>query len=216
MEKSESTIELTKALVKAQSAFPPILKAKQATIPTKSGGVYSYAYADLGDVVNGVLPVLERNGLAYLQLPAVANGLPALTTVLLHESGEWIAETMLLHIDKADAQGQGSALTYARRYALSAMLGIVTETDDDGARAARRHERANGREDVETIKAGLFGVSKDPTERKQFVLDVLGRETLASLEELDEVEAKVVLDAIKLREEAKPDWRFDLAAGRES
>lgn len=149
---SDTIGELAKALVKAQSQFEAIKKGKTADIPIKSGGSYSYAYADFGSIVQTVLPVLKENGLAYTQFPSAINELPALTTTLLHESGEWISETMLLHIAKDDAQGQGSAITYARRYALSAVLGIVTEVDDDGATASHQGatSKQNAAVDAET------------------------------------------------------------------
>jgi hypothetical protein len=124
--------ELAVALVKAQGEFPTVLKTKVATIQTKNGGSYTYGYADLGDIREAVVPILTRHGLCVTQAPSIYGDQAALTTTLLHESGQWIESEMLLHIEKTDAQGQGSAITYARRYALSAILGIVTESDDDG------------------------------------------------------------------------------------
>lgn len=59
-----------------------------------------------------------------------------LTTIVMHESGEWIMATAKLELSKPDPQGQGSAITYMRRYALSAALGLVTEDDDDGNAAS--------------------------------------------------------------------------------
>jgi hypothetical protein len=139
---SETTGELTKALVKAQADFKSVMKTKTARM-----GSYTYTYADLADIVEAVRPSLGVCGLAYTQSPTIAGGLPALTTTLLHESGEWISDTMLLFIAKDDAQGQGSAITYARRYALAAVLGIVTEDDDDGAGASERgFERQQGQD----------------------------------------------------------------------
>ena len=163
---SEQINELATALVNAQSSFEAVNKGRTATIPTKSGGSYSYSYADLGDIVKIVLPTLKENGLAFVQLPAAIDGLPALTTMLLHVSGQWISETMLLHIDKADAQGQGSAITYARRYALSALLGIVTETDDDGAKATetQRERRTQTGEISKEIETILQGAEADPSD----------------------------------------------------
>jgi hypothetical protein len=138
--------ELATALVKAQGDFPTVLKTKTAKIQTKptpanpNGGSYSYDYADLGDIREAVVPTLTQYGLAVTQAPSIYGDSPALTTTLMHTSGQWIESEMLLHIEKTDAQGQGSAITYARRYALSAILGIVTESDDDGSAAtsARR------------------------------------------------------------------------------
>ena len=142
---SEQIGDLCAALVKAQRDFKPVLKTKRAVIPTKAGGQYSYNYADLADIREAIVVALEGNGLFATQMPSIHEGQPALTTTLMHVSGQWISEVMLLHVVASDAQGQGSAITYARRYALSAMLGIVTEDDDDGNAATdqRRDESGN-------------------------------------------------------------------------
>ena len=145
--------ELADALVKAQILFPVIKKAKTANIPTKSGGSYSYSYADIGDINEAVNPILNGNGLTVVQEVTVhASGLPSLTTTLIHKSGQWKSSEMLLQIDNAGAQGQGSAITYARRYAKSALLDLVTESDDDGAAAteARQTPKPNAAVDPQT------------------------------------------------------------------
>ena len=59
-----------------------------------------------------------------------------LTTILAHESGEWIVQDMSLPVSKPDAQGAGSAITYMRRYALAAVIGVV-QADDDGNEATK-------------------------------------------------------------------------------
>jgi hypothetical protein len=59
----------------------------------------------------------------------------SLTTILAHESGEWISQEMSLPVSKVDAQGAGSAITYMRRYALAAVVGVV-QADDDGNAAS--------------------------------------------------------------------------------
>lgn len=130
MNRSESVTKLATALVAIQPLFPTVPKTKIGKIPLKSGGSYSYTYADFADVMDAVKPILNGAGIAVLQLP---NG-NAIETVLLHESGEWISGTLEL-VDCTDPQKQGSAITYGRRYSLSAVLGIVTEDDDDGAAA---------------------------------------------------------------------------------
>lgn len=130
MNSSPTIGKLAAALVAVQPLFPTVPKTKIGKIPLKSGGSYSYTYADFADVMDAVKPILNGAGIAVLQLP---NG-NAIETVLLHESGEWISGTLEL-VDCTDPQKQGSAITYGRRYSLSAVLGIVTEDDDDGAAA---------------------------------------------------------------------------------
>jgi hypothetical protein len=94
-------------------------------------------FASLGSILHAILPVLNKNGIALMQHPTIVDGKPALRTVLLHESGESSEDTMLLILDKENSQGQGSALTYARRYAVMSALGLVAEEDDDGQAASR-------------------------------------------------------------------------------
>lgn len=126
MNKSESIKELATALAKFQgeiknpsnTAINPFFKSK---------------YAPLETVLNTVRPVLAKHGLSILQAPSGDGEHIIVTTTLLHISGEWIeSPELVLKADKATAQGAGSAITYARRYALSAILGISSEDDDDG------------------------------------------------------------------------------------
>lgn len=135
MKTSEKTGELVKALLLSQQQFPVITKDKTAKVPTKSGGQYSYTYADLTSVLDAVKPILLKNGLV-LQHGAEANGHNAINCRLSHISGEW-QESALNLPDGVEAQSMGSAVTYYRRYTACAMLGISTEDDDDGAQATQ-------------------------------------------------------------------------------
>ncbi len=95
-------------------------------------GSFSYKYAPLDEVLNLVRPILSKHGLSVIQAPVMSEGMVGVTTTLLHESGEWIEfEPILLKMDKQSAQGAGSAITYARRYSISAVLGISSEDDND-------------------------------------------------------------------------------------
>lgn len=98
-------------------------------------------YADLGAVLTAVMPALVKHKLAVLQLPCEMDGQPALMTLLVHESGEWIGTVAKTRPQKMDPQGVGSALSYARRYALQAVAGVTAEDDDDGEQAGRRPAR---------------------------------------------------------------------------
>src|ERR1035437_798029 len=136
--RSEQIKELATALIKAQSEFPSIKKGKTAEIESKrTGQTYKYSYADLGDIIDAIGKTLKSNGLGITQSPSIVDGAAALNPTLFHESGQWISEQMLVYVSGEGAQGQGSAITYARRYALTAILGIVTESDDDGAAGSK-------------------------------------------------------------------------------
>lgn len=129
MKKSESTIELAKALAKFQSEIKD---------PSKSGKANYGKYVTLDELLESIRPVLFQNGLSFLQFPGGDGQLITITTVLLHSSGEWIeSEPFTLKSQKVDPQGAGSAVTYGRRYSLSAILGVAWDTDDDGAGSSR-------------------------------------------------------------------------------
>jgi hypothetical protein len=122
---------LAGALAKAQLAFPPIVRDKEVAVRS-----YSYKYAPLDAILAAVREPLSSNGLAIAQL---LEG-PDLVTLLLHESGSTLtARTPLPPWD--GVQQYGSMVTYIRRYALTAMLGIATEDDDDGEAAAKPGRR---------------------------------------------------------------------------
>lgn len=94
-------------------------------------------YAPLNEVLNVVKPLLAKYGLSVIQT-AFGNTIETgITTMLLHESGEFIeSEPLIFKNEKATAQSAGSSITYARRYAISAILNISSEQDDDGAVAS--------------------------------------------------------------------------------
>lgn len=131
---------LASALVAFQSAMPTVHKGKTANVPTKTGGSYSYTYADLADVVEAATPVLTACGLAFTARPRRTDqGDYELAGVLTHESGE--EKEGSLPLMGRTAQEIGSSITYGRRYLLGCMTGLVTDDDDDGAIAPSERTR---------------------------------------------------------------------------
>lgn len=126
---------LAKALVAFQKELPKVGKDKTATVPTKTGGSYKYTYTDLGTLTHTVLPLLTKHGLSFITTPRITDGGYELVGVLLHESGESVEGALPIY--GRQPQEIGSALTYARRYLLGAMTGVVTEDDDDGQAATK-------------------------------------------------------------------------------
>ncbi|MBO4318016.1 MAG: ERF family protein [Mailhella sp.] len=124
---SEQITDLAKALLSVQTNLQPAVQ--DSTNP-----FIGNKYASLNAVMESCRSVLAANGIVLTQAPVPAEpGFCALETMLVHaESGQFIASTAMAPLPKADPQGVGTALTYLRRYALSAMLGIVTEPDTDG------------------------------------------------------------------------------------
>lgn len=128
--------EFATAFVKAQAEMGDITKGRKATIPPKDGkSGFSYSYADLADVLSDSRPILASNGLAITQA-VVTNGRDVeVWTTILHESGQYRTDGPLAFNGGSNPQQAGSAITYARRYAALASLGLASE-DDDGAKAA--------------------------------------------------------------------------------
>ena len=126
MIKSESIKNLAIALAKFQSEMKAVKKG--AINP-----FFKSKYADLASIIEAIREPLAENKLSFSQFPTGENGL---TTILMHESGEFIEDTYFLKPVDAKPQSAGSCLTYARRYALSSVLGISTEEDDDGNAAS--------------------------------------------------------------------------------
>jgi len=121
---SESIIEIAKALSKFQSTIKPV--KKDAVNP-----FFKAKYATLDTIWEHIRKPLAENGLSVTQPLDTVDGKPVLITLLMHTSGEWISGKYPVEAVKPDPQGLGSAISYGRRYSLSAMLGLVTEEDDD-------------------------------------------------------------------------------------
>jgi hypothetical protein len=155
------------ALSKAQGEFKELKKSRTAEVVMKDNkGKYTYAYADLADVVACCKEALAKNELAWFQ-DVVDQGV---TTILIHSSGETIRNWVPLQFTGGSAQVFGSALTYARRYGLTSLLGIVAEEDDDGARATQgggsgSEKRSTGQ--TTQRAAGQKGVGTPPVKASQ-------------------------------------------------
>jgi hypothetical protein len=124
------------ALLGAQQEMPALKKT--ATNPH-----FKSRFAPLDTIVETVNPILHKHGLVWSTLPGHDEYGPALTYRLSHAgTGDSIEGTMPLLLSKQDPQGMGSAITYARRYALCAVLNLVADDDDDGAGASQSRSRA--------------------------------------------------------------------------
>jgi len=122
--KSEKIDKLASALSKAQSEMKGA--EKKSINPFFNSG-----YADLHTVIESSFPHLTNHGLSVIQGNESRPGEFFVTTMLLHESGQWIKSKLKMPIEKVTAQSIGSAITYGRRYGLSAITGIA-QYDDDG------------------------------------------------------------------------------------
>ena len=125
---------LAAALAKAQGAMKGAVK--DATNP-----FFKSKYADLSSVKDACQEALTANGIAVIQAPKANGALVTVTTMLAHESGEWIFEELTAHAKDESPQSVGSAITYLRRYGLASMVGVTAE-DDDGEAAQPRQQQA--------------------------------------------------------------------------
>ena len=128
MKKSESIVELAEALSKFQGATVNIFKGKAG---------HGYKYADLAAILDMTRSALAENGLSVIQMPCdAAPNWVSVETMIAHKSGQWVEQSysMPIPVNKrnSDAQNLGSAVTYARRYAIAAALGIA-QTDSDAS-----------------------------------------------------------------------------------
>jgi len=113
------------ALVKAIGELQNVAK-------TAANPYFKSKYAPLDAIIEATRPVLLKNGLAISQTPLFMEGTAGVETTILHKDGYSTTSTLLLPLKDQSPQGVGSAITYARRYALAAVLGIASEDDDDG------------------------------------------------------------------------------------
>lgn len=134
MDTSEQIDAIAAALSKAQAVIEGASK-------DKTNPAFRSKYADLASVYDACRDALAANGLAVVQVAESATGeTVTINTRLLHASGQWIGGSLTMRPVKADPQGMGSAITYARRYALASIVGVCPE-DDDGNAASARHEQ---------------------------------------------------------------------------
>lgn len=126
MEKSESIKNLATALCNFQSAVDVIKKGN-------INPFFKSKYASLSDILDIIREPLAANGLSFAQFPKDRYGLD---TILMHTSGEWISASYEMEPTKKDPQGAGSVITYQRRYALGAILGLQIDEDDDANKAS--------------------------------------------------------------------------------
>lgn len=134
MKHSDELKNLAKALAKFQADIKDPAR-------DKDNPYFKSKYVALDGLLDAVRPVLAANGLSFIQSP-VSNGQDmGVATLLMHDSGEWIeSDPFMLHAVKNDPQAGGSAITYARRYSLSAVLGVAWDDDDDANMATKGHQ----------------------------------------------------------------------------
>ena len=128
MKTSENITEIASALAKAQELINPA--AYDAANPH-----FRSRYATLASVMQSCRAALSKNQIAVVQGTTVSDKNVTVTTMLIHSSGQFISDDIMIPVVQNTAQAIGSALTYGRRYGLSALVGIVSDEDDDANEA---------------------------------------------------------------------------------
>ena len=217
MQTTAETKNLAAALAKAQAAMRP---AEMDRVNPH----FKNKYATLASIFDACRGPLAANGIAILQGVEAEGASVKVTTTLLHASGEAISSTLTMTATQNNPQGIGSAITYGRRYGLSALVGIVADEDDD-ANGASEKPKAQARQPatVTPITKGaaldaaprsiderkrdlaneLTGLGFEPNGIKAFVRDTLGKPTATSPEDMDKLDAALVL--VKAQKQADKD-----------
>jgi hypothetical protein len=208
MNKSPSIAALAKALAAFRAELGPVSKNRTVKVKMKTGGEYSFDYATLDKILDVAVPVMSKHGLSISQMV----GTGGLTTILMHESGEYLEDFAALDgISYNNAQELGSAITYVRRYAITTALGISADDDDDGnvnaGNSYEPRERQNGKSNAQQTAQGhgltgkiteaaekAYGADKNRRLRDLVEAATKGRTTL--VKDLTKPEATYILEGI--------------------
>jgi hypothetical protein len=144
MKASESINELASALCAAQSQMGGAVK-------DSANPFFKSSYADLTSVIKAIKQPFADNGLSYTQFPVNNDSGVGVSTRLMHLSGQWLEMEYTLPTVKKDPQAAGSAITYARRYALQSIAGIPTADDDAESAMLRGDDKK-----VITLEQGMI------------------------------------------------------------
>lgn len=189
MERSEVIKDLAASLVAAQGELPNV--TKESLNP-----YFKSKYADLATIMDVIRPILAKNGLSVFNTMGYDINMPdkvIVNTFLMHKSGQWISGSNAMSVGRGTPQDVGSAMTYARRYGIQAILGVAAELDDDGASASGTVARSAAKE----------------------AQAVMGGELLATPEELANLEAvakAAQLGIVKILEYWKVDKLQDMTS----
>lgn len=160
--------ELAKALAKAQGAMT---SAKKSAVNPH----FKSKYADLAEVIDSIRKPLSDNGIAFTQLNTTdESGNVSVTTMLMHESGEFIGSTFSARPQQATVQGYGSTITYLRRYSAMAIAGLASDDDDGQAASMPNASLPAGARDVQQAAARTakaFGGSASNVEHSSWSVD---------------------------------------------
>lgn len=211
---SDSVAKIFPAFLKAQEKFDVALK-------DSDNPFHKSKYADFNSVLSAVSGHLHANKIAFQQHPHSDEGRIGVSTILIHESGEWISSEFSMPIPKLSFQEAGGGITYARRYALQAICGIGAEDDDGNAVTVAEHNQAKARTTAKAPAksnsgAGSSGVqAKAPAVQQGAVQayevkDLQGKpETIATLEMVESIIVKFITGNKKSVADLRKYWEVN-------
>lgn len=196
MSQSDSIKNLAEALAKAQAKLKnPHFDATNPHFKSK--------FASLGAVRAEVIPAFCAEGLSLSQWPVSEDGKAGCRTLLAHSSGEWMEGSFLIPVDKHNAHGYASAVTYAKRISMQSVAGVVGEQDDDGNAAVG--ENVEGKKPASGSAAGFNRECFDALPlRHQEHITGLAMSAIALLAEERVTDAYLFLEEQKLDDQEKP------------
>lgn len=199
MKTSESITEINKALVGFHNDIKQPLK-------DKANPFFKSKYVPLENIAEVIDEVAPKHGLAYLQEAFTTDtGQTGVVTRLVHESGEFYeTEPLVLNADKNNAQGQGSVITYARRYQLASLFGITSDEDDDGNKASENAPSYKQR--IDDAYAAIQKVGKmNKTQVDQLIKDELNIQSLSKVDDSDRFQtlSTIYRDILKKAQETE-------------
>lgn len=168
MTHSESMSNIMQAIFNVQQTVGKITKDAKAQVGTRT-----FSHASLAGTWEAIQPLLAQNKLAVTQSPTITHGQEFTTTIYHLDSNEWITESMLFILTKQDPQSVGSAITYYRRYMLTAMLGLIPDDDND----AREHRLATAEQKIRLVGAvkAIAGEDIKPDKIVSTIMDITGK-----------------------------------------
>lgn len=185
--------DIYEALLAFQEDAPKLTKDAVAKIETKTGNGYDYRYLKHQSLLEEVLPRLSELRVLWTCRPSIApDGAPALSYVLTHvPSKTYISDQMKLMVGSGGPRDQGSGITYARRYALLAVLGLAPDDDDDGAMPERQ---AAARKIPKSRARALFKAAEaaDGLDRLQRAASFVHRSEIGKCDTLADAEKSLV------------------------
>jgi len=187
-------------------ALTEVNKELKNPLNTAVNPFFKSNYAPLSEILTGIRPLLAKHGLSIIQNTTSENDKIGIQTIILHQSGQYLeSDMMYIKADKDTAQGQGSAITYGRRYQLSAILSISSEDDDDGNNASNPQKQKSTMPMPKTQQNPVEAVKKafeKPSEDLSKPVDPADKEKPEKKEESSK-------DKMLIEGQIIPDWYWN-------